>query len=456
MGHNKTIQAIVYFLLLSMFSACNLPGLADPLAYLLINQVSRNANPSSGNSNASDDSNNRVATPIFSPSAGHYTTPQNIVISTTTENATLYYSLDGSDPTTSSAVYTGPIHIWGIAGKTLKAFATREGLQESAIASSGIYSYPVIRTGQTATLAPQDDGALSPGVVRSYSGPTQHTVYPSDYTTTDNATGLVWRTCSQGQTGDTCPEVSIQMTYANSQTGTDGCNSLNSMNAGNGYAGRTDWRLPTRFEMETLHDYGLTAAPTISGTFFPNTPTDRDYFTSNVNATNTTQQWLKTFFFGGQSIYVNVGSRHVRCVSGISRTYNNNFRDNGDGTISDRTTGLVWQKCSIGQTGTTCSDTAASLLNWNDAILNCNSQTLAARTWRLPTLNELRTLMDILKATNPRIDETYFPSTEENTYWSSTSNSSPTTIAWRVNFTNTAIDRIAKTNTFPVRCVSDP
>ena len=52
-----------------------------------------------------------AATPTFSPAAGSYASAQSVTISTATGGATIYYTLDGSTPTTSSAVYSGAITV---------------------------------------------------------------------------------------------------------------------------------------------------------------------------------------------------------------------------------------------------------------------------------------------------------------------------------------------------------
>ena len=75
-----------------------------------------------------------VATPTFTPAAGEYYEAQEVAISCTTEDATIYYTLDGTDPTVESAVYETPISI--DVTTTVKAMAAKEGYDNSAIAES--------------------------------------------------------------------------------------------------------------------------------------------------------------------------------------------------------------------------------------------------------------------------------------------------------------------------------
>lgn len=73
----------------------------------------------------------QVATPTSSPAPGTYTSAQSVTLSTTTPGATIYYTTDGSTPTASSPVYTGPISV--TATMTIKAFATAPALADSGV-----------------------------------------------------------------------------------------------------------------------------------------------------------------------------------------------------------------------------------------------------------------------------------------------------------------------------------
>ncbi len=75
-----------------------------------------------------------VTTPVFSPAGGTYTSAQNVSISCTTDGSTIYYTTDGSIPTTSSTAYTGAIAVSSTT--TIKAIATKAGMNNSAVASA--------------------------------------------------------------------------------------------------------------------------------------------------------------------------------------------------------------------------------------------------------------------------------------------------------------------------------
>jgi hypothetical protein len=99
------------------------------------------------------------------------------------------------------------------------------------------------------------------------------------------------------------------------------------------------------------------------------------------------------------------------------------YVDNGDGTVTDTSTGLIWQQ-----------NAPDDIMNWEQALAYCEALSLADKTdWRLPSINELRSLVDYGRR-GPSIDTTYFPNARSTFYWSSTTYASDTTSAWCVYF----------------------
>jgi hypothetical protein len=76
----------------------------------------------------------QATTPTFSPAAGTYTSAQSVTISDATAGSTVYYTTDGSTPTTSSTKYTGAITVG--ATETIKALATASGYTNSSVGSA--------------------------------------------------------------------------------------------------------------------------------------------------------------------------------------------------------------------------------------------------------------------------------------------------------------------------------
>ncbi len=76
----------------------------------------------------------RTATPSFSPVAGTYTGAHSVSISTSTVGATIYYTTDGTVPTTSSATYTGSISV--SVSETINAIAVAPGYTQSAVGTA--------------------------------------------------------------------------------------------------------------------------------------------------------------------------------------------------------------------------------------------------------------------------------------------------------------------------------
>jgi Chitobiase/beta-hexosaminidase C-terminal domain/Legume lectin domain len=77
----------------------------------------------------------QAATPTFSPAAGTYSDPQSVSISDATSGATIYYTTNGTTPTTSSSKYTSPITVSST--ETLQAIAVATGDANSTAGSAG-------------------------------------------------------------------------------------------------------------------------------------------------------------------------------------------------------------------------------------------------------------------------------------------------------------------------------
>ena len=105
----------------------------------------------------------RVATPALSPGGGTYTSAVTVTLSDSTAGATIYYTMDGSTPTTASPVYSGPIMVTQTT--TIKAMAAAGGMANSAVASA---TY-TIQQSFTLTVSVQN-GLLGSGHVTSSPG----------------------------------------------------------------------------------------------------------------------------------------------------------------------------------------------------------------------------------------------------------------------------------------------
>lgn len=120
------------------------------------------------------------------------------------------------------------------------------------------------------------------------------------------------------------------------------------------------------------------------------------------------------------------------------------YTDLGNGIIQDNVTGLMWQKA-----------TAPGTYTWDGAIAYCADLHLGPYTdWRLPTIEELRTLINSnIPYPGPTINTAYFPDTVASIYWSSTSNANRTGNAWLVTFVGGLAGYSLKTGSIYVRAV---
>jgi len=159
---------------------------------------------------------------------------------------------------------------------------------------------------------------------------------------------------------------------------------------------------------------------TINTDFFAHTMLSY-YWTSSTYAVNTSYAWLLDFNQGDVVNGFNKSnSYYVRAVRGEQEV--GTLIDNGDGTISDRATGLMWQKAEAGA------------MNWESALTYCESLQLAGHSdWRLPNRNELQSIVDYTR-NNLTIDRNSFPGAVAGLYWSSTTIAFNTGFGWVADF----------------------
>lgn len=107
------------------------------------------------------------------------------------------------------------------------------------------------------------------------------------------------------------------------------------------------------------------------------------------------------------------------------------------GVVLDIRTGLMWKRCSEGQTGINCETGFVPTYGWNNALARpqtLNSTGFAGYTdWRVPNTKELRSIAAI-NCTGPAINETAFPNTPNNLYWTSSAIRSNNSHAWSIEF----------------------
>lgn len=122
-------------------------------------------------------------------------------------------------------------------------------------------------------------------------------------------------------------------------------------------------------------------------------------------------------------------------------TPNTDFSDNGDGTVTHHTTGLTWQRCSLGQSwdGTDCTGEATTY-TWERALAAAEQNTLAGFSdWRLPNKNELVSIVEY-RCYQPAINNQVFPNTPSAWYWSSSPNAYYSDTARDVYFGSGEVD----------------
>lgn len=240
------------------------------------------------------------------------------------------------------------------------------------------------------------------------------TIHPPSYadngdgTITDNVTGLMWQKTDGGE-----------MTFDQAAAY---CNSLTLGN----YSG---WRLPTSIELFSINHYNY-SNPALNGDYF--TKTQAGYWwTSETRVDDASHVWVvnagggigahpksETLSAGGSKLF------HVRAVRTVIRKHlaGERFTDNGDGTIKDGLTGLVWQKVK-----------PSVPMTWEVALQYADTVNLAGKSdWRLPNVKELQSLNDPTRM-RPSFNTGFFSGITGGNFWSSTTLQNTTARAWDIN-----------------------
>jgi hypothetical protein len=135
------------------------------------------------------------------------------------------------------------------------------------------------------------------------------------------------------------------------------------------------------------------------------------------------------------------------------------FQDNGDGTVTDTQTSLMWMRCSAGQAwseGTCVGE--ASRHDWTAAaeLADRINQTGAFffNDWRVPKLPELATIAE-RQCENPRINLDVFPRTPAAAYWTTSSRPGldDDPLAYALSFGPEGVLRLPKAQMHLVRLV---
>jgi len=316
-------------------------------------------------------------------------------------------------------------------------------------AADGVIQLP--RTGQTTCYGADgkviscsgtgQDGDIQAGVA----WPIPRFVDNGDGTVTDRLTGLMWIK------GDT-----EEMTW---QAALDYVKRLNT-------GSHTDWRLPNVEELRSLVDYSQTNPSLPPGHPFTNVVASY-YWSSTTYAFYSGYAWYVNFYFGSGggdggdkslSSYVRA-VRGGQCVplgdsviclpkTGQTKCYDTagaefscagtgqdgdiqagvvwpspRFTDHGDGTVTDKLTGLMWIIDEAGE------------MTWQAALDYVKTLNTGGHTdWRLPNVEELRSLVGYTQA-NPSLPPGHpFTNVETSGYWSSTTYAYRTGYAWYVSF----------------------
>ena len=326
---------------------------------------------------------------------------------------------------------------------------------ESALSDEVRAILPPPRTGQTTSYDfasdEDEDGELQKG----FAWPTLRFRDNSDGTVTDMLTGLMWLKDMDSVVNKNWGDALVA------------CNTLDHPESGH-----DDWRLPNIREIWSLIDYSQDrpALPS-EGSVFDNIPNIAEdiFWTSTTDAQQVTQAWFVDMRFGelstaikstnsntyvlpvrndttvvgleipvtGQDLsYASTGGEDGDLQSGVFWP-NPRFTDNGDDTVTDILTGLMWlNNVSAIPDGNSGS--------WFQALDRCEELIFPISgygDWRLPNVRELMSIIDYGQDADLRLPPlNHFDNIQEDLYWTSTTSADEHDDAWVVDLGTGELD----------------
>ncbi len=157
-----------------------------------------------------------ASTPTFSPAGGTFTAAQAVTISDSTAGATIYYTTDGTPPTTASTKYTGPITV--SSSETIKAIAVASGYTNSAVATA---NYTIdIPTAATPTFSPAGGTFTAAQVVTISDSTAGATIYFTTDGTTPSTSSTQYSSPITVSTSETIEAIAAASGFTNSAVAT--------------------------------------------------------------------------------------------------------------------------------------------------------------------------------------------------------------------------------------------
>jgi hypothetical protein len=281
--------------------------------------------------------------------------------------------------------------VWKILGSLLLKYSLISQNLPYTIVETGVKEF----YNNTAIIQTSIKGSAFYGQDASYTGNEPSYTDNGDGTITDNVTGLIWQ-----------KDMGIKLSF------NDAIKKADTLRLG----GYSDWRIPTIKELYSL----ILFTGRVNGEKAITKFIDTNYFIQSIGNTAAgereidAQVWSSTHYMGltmnADSTVFGVNfidgrikgypkykpgsnnripnTMYFRMVRGNKNYGINNFVDNGDGTISDKATGLMWQK----------SDDGISR-DWQDALNFAENLILGNYSdWRLPNAKELQSIVDYTRS----------------------------------------------------------